>query len=138
MANDVNREYGPHRRPMGEARSVFSSPATGRRQGAAVAGHARGAQRRFVDSAHRCSLARFARSLSALPNLSSTLSTVATLRAAHALAAETGRGFTRSREARSERSVHRCQLQFGEKGALVSALQNAGKAAKSWQLQTAM
>jgi transposase len=115
MQSSVNREYGPHRRPMGEARSVFSSPATGRWQGATVAGHARGAERRFVDSTHRRSLARFARSLSALPNLSSTLSAVATLRAAHALAAETGRGLTRPRQARSQRSVHRRQLQRREK-----------------------
>jgi transposase len=115
MQTSVNREYGSHRRPMGEARFVFSSPATGRRQGATVAGHARGVKRRFVDSTHWRSLARSARSLSALPNLSSAIPAVAALRAAHPFAAETGRGLTRPWQARSQRSVHRRQLQLGEK-----------------------
>src|ERR1700735_3464867 len=49
------------------------------------------------------------------PNLSSTLPTVAAFRAAHPFTAETGRRLTRPREARSERILHRRQLQFGEK-----------------------
>src|SRR5271170_2060559 len=130
MQSSVNREYGPHRRPMGRPRSVFSSQATGRWEGETVAGHARSAERRFVDSTHRRSLARSARSLSALPNMSSTLSTVATLRAAHALAAETGRGFTRPRQTRSERIVHRRQLQFGEKGGSGVGPTKRGKGSK--------
>ena len=115
MQTSVNREHGPHRRPMGRARSVVSSQTAGRWLGPTVAGHSRGVERSFVDSTHRPSLARSSRSLSALPNLSSTLSAVATLRPVHALAAETGRRLTRPRQARSERSVHRRQLQFGEK-----------------------
>jgi transposase len=40
---------------------------------------------------------------------------VAAFRAAHPFTAETGRGLTRPGEARSERILHRRQLQFGEK-----------------------
>ena len=130
MQTSVNREYGPHRRPMGGARSVVSSQATGRWPGATVAGHARGVERRFVDSAHWRSLARSARSLFALPNLSSTLPTVAALRTAHALAAETGRGLTRPRQARFERSVHRRQLQRREKGGSRVGPTKRGKGSK--------
>ena len=101
-----------------------------RRSWPTVAGYARSAERRFVDSAHRRSLARSARSLSALPNLSSTFSAVAALRAPLALAAETGRGLTRSRKARSERSVHRRQLQFGEKGGSAVGPTKRGKGSK--------
>jgi transposase len=130
MANRVNRRHGPHRRPMGGARSVVSSQTAGRWPGPAVAGHARGAQRRVVDSTHRCSLARPASSLSALSNLSSTFPAVGAFRAAHALAAETGRRFTRPRKARSERIVHRRQLQFGEKGGSGVGPTKRGKGSK--------
>src|SRR5579863_808887 len=130
MQTSVNREYGSHRRPMGGTRSLISSQATGRWQGATLAEHARGAERRFVDSTHGRSLARFARSLSALPNLSSTFSTVAALRPVHALAAKTGRGLTRPRQTRSERSVHRRQLQFGEKGGSSVGPTKRGKGSK--------
>ena len=130
MQTSVNREYGPHRRPMGGARSAASSPTAGRWPGATVAGDARRVERSFVDSTHRRSLARSARSLSALPNLSSTLPAVAALRAAHARAAETGRGLTRPRQTRSERSVHRRQLQFGEKGGSSVGPTKRGKGSK--------
>ena len=107
--------HGPHRRPVGVSGTAVSSQTTERWAGPTVARHARGIERRVVGLTHRGSLARSASSLSALSNLSSTLPTVATLRAVHAFAANTGRRFTRSREARSERSFHRRQLQFGEK-----------------------
>jgi len=80
-----------------------------------VARHPCGDERRVVGLTHGCSLARSASSLSALSNLSSTLPTVAAFRAAHPFTAETGRRLTRPREARSERILHRRQLQFGEK-----------------------
>src|SRR5271156_6065731 len=115
---------------MGGARSVVSSQAAGRWPGPAVARHARGAQRRVVDFAHRRSLARPASSLSALANLSSAFPAVGALRHAHALAAETGRRLTRSRKARSERIVHRRQLQFGEKGGSGVGPTKRGKGSK--------
>jgi transposase len=130
MANDVNRRHGPHRRPVSGARPVVASQTVGRWPGPAVAGHARGVQRRAVDSAYRRSLARSAQSLSALANLSSTLSAVAALRAAHGLVAETGRGLRRPRQARSERSVHRRQLQLGEKGGSGVGPTKRGKGSK--------
>ena len=138
MANGVNREHGHDRRPVGGSRTVVSSQTTSRWARATVAGHARGIERCILGVAHRRSLARSPVSLSALSDLSSALPILAAQRVADALAAKTGRRFTRPREARSERILHRCQLQRGEKGAVVSALQNAAKAAKSWQSQTAM
>ena len=80
-----------------------------------MAGHARGFERRVLGIAHGRSLARSAASLSTLPNLSSTVPILATQRAADPFAAKTGRGLTRPRKARSERILHRRQLQFGEK-----------------------
>lgn len=115
---------------MGETRALVSSTATSRRQGATVAEHARGTEWRAVDSTHRRCLARFARSLSALPNLSSAFPTVGAFWAAHPLAAETGRGLTRSRETRSERSVHRRQLQQREKGGSAVGPTKRGKGSK--------
>jgi len=115
MADGVNREHGPYRRPMGGSRAVVSSQATGRWARATVAGHTRGAERSLLGSTHGGSLARFAFSLSSLPDLSSTLPTLAAQRVADALAAKTGRRLTRPRKARSERIVHRRQLQRREK-----------------------
>jgi len=100
---------------MGGARSTVSSAATVRWARATLARHALRGQRGTLDLAHRRSLARSAESLSALSDLSSPLPTVAALGTAHSVAAETGRRFTRPRETRSERILHRRQLQFGEK-----------------------
>ncbi len=107
-------------------------------RGRFVAKHACGTERSLLGSTHGCSLARPAVSLSALSDLPSALPTMAAQWTADTPAAKPGRGLTRPREARSERILHRRQLQWREKGALVSALQSAAKAAKSWQSQTAM
>lgn len=115
---------------MGVARAAVSSPTSGGRTGAAVAGYSRGAEWRFLGLAHRRSLARSATSLSSLSNLSSPLSTVAALGAAHQTTAETGRRFARSREAGSERSLRRCQLQFGEKRGSAVGPTRRGKGSK--------
>ena len=115
MKNGVNPMHGSHRRPMGGARTAVSSRASGGWTGSTVARHSVCAQRRSLGFTHRRSLARSAVSLSALPNLSSTLPTLAALRIVGTTTAEVGRGLTRSRETRSERSLHRRQLQFGEK-----------------------
>ena len=107
--------HGPHRRPVGVSGTAVSSQAAERWARPTVARYACGVERGVVGVTHGCSLARSASSLSALSDLSSPLPTVAALRAAHQTAAETGRRLTRPREARSERSVHRRHLQFGEK-----------------------
>src|SRR5580658_4776292 len=115
MGNRVNQMHGPHRRPVGVSGTAVSSPATGRWARPTVARHACGVERRVLDFTHRCSLARSAGSLSALSNLSSPLPTVAAFRAAHSFATETSRRLTRPRQAGPARSLHRRQLQFGEK-----------------------
>src|ERR1700746_317741 len=115
MAIGVNREHGPYRRPVGGSRAVVSSQTTGRWTRATVAGHSRGAERSFLGSTHGCSLARFAVALSSLSDLSSALPILAAQRVADTLAAKTGRRLTRPREARSERILHRRQLQRRKK-----------------------
>src|SRR6266849_4065317 len=130
MANRVNREHGPHRRPVGVARTVVPSQATGGWARSAVARYASGAEWGILGFTHRRSLARSAASLSFLSNLSSPLPTVAALRVAHPAAPETGGRLTRSRETRSERIVHRCQLQFGEKGRSAVGPTRRGKGSK--------
>ena len=95
-----------------------------------MAGYARGAERCILGLTHWRSLARSAASLSSLSDLSSPLSTMAALRAAHATAAETGGGFTRPREAGSQRIVHRRQFQFGEKGGSAVGPTRRGKGSK--------
>src|SRR3989454_8545299 len=130
MRNRVNRMYGPHQRPVGVSRTAVPSKAAGRWARPTVARHACGVERRVVGLTHGCSLARSASSLSALSDLSSTLPTVAAFRAAHTFAAETGRRLTRPREARSERILHRRQLQFGEKGGSGVGPTKRGKGSK--------
>src|SRR6266852_8366345 len=115
MTNGVNREHGPYRRPVGGSRTVVSSQTASRWARATVAGHSRGAERSLLGSTHGCSLARFAVSLSVLSDLSSALPTLAAQRVVDSPAAKIGRGLTRPREARSERILHRRQLQRGEK-----------------------
>ena len=107
--------HGPHRRPVGVSGTAVPSQAAEGWARPTVARHACGVERRVVGVTHGGSLARSTSSLSALSNLSSTLPTVAALGAVRAFAANSGRRLTRPREARSERSLHRRQLQFGEK-----------------------
>src|SRR5260370_27139628 len=115
MANGVNREHGPYRRPMGGSRTVVSSQTTSRWARATVARHACGTERSLLGATHGCSLARPAVSLSVLSNMSSALPTLAAQWASDAPAAKTGRGLTGPREARSERILHRRQFQRREK-----------------------
>src|SRR5881398_3101113 len=131
MVNDVNQEHGPHRRPMGVARTVVSSQTSKGWAGPTVAGYASGAQRCLLGFAHRRSLARSAPSLSSLSDLSSPLPAVAALGVAHPTAPETGRRLTRPREAGFEQSFIDASFSSAKKGALLSALLAAAKAAKS-------
>src|SRR5467141_3702444 len=130
MRNRVNRMYGPHRRPVGVSRTAVPSKAAGRWARPTVARHACGVERRVVGLTHGCSLARSASSLSALSDLSSPLPTVAAFRAAHTFAPETGGRLTRPGKAGSERIVHRCQLQFGEKRGSAVGPTRRGKGSK--------
>ena len=130
MTNSVNPEHGPHRRPVGGARTTVSSKAPGGWARSTVAGYASGAERRLLGATHRRSLARFASSVSSLPDLSSPFPAVAALRAAHAVAAEVGRRLARSREAGFERIVHRRQFQFGEKRGSAIGPTRRGKGSK--------
>ena len=115
MVNGVNREYGHYRRPVGGSRTVVSSKATGRWTREAVAGHACGFEQCILGVAHWCSLARSPVSLSALSNLSSTIPILAAQRVTNTIAGKTCRGLTRPRKARSQRILHRRQLQRREK-----------------------
>ncbi len=130
MVNDVNQEHGPHRCPVGGARTTVSSETPGRSARPAVARYASGVARCLLGFAHRRSLARSAPSLSSLSDLSSPLPAVAALRAAHTTAPETGGGLARPRQARSERVLHRRQLQFGEKRGSAVGPTRRGKGSK--------
>src|ERR1035437_960528 len=138
MRNRVNQMHGPHRRPVGVSGTAVSSQAAERWAAPAVARHACGVERCVVGSTHGCSLARSAPSLSALSNLPSTPPTVAALRAVHAFTANTGRRSTRPGKLDLSEAFLDASFSSAKKGARVSALQNAAKAAKSWPSQTAM
>ena len=130
MWNSVNREHGPHRHPVGGARSTVPAAAAVRWAWATLARHARRAQRGTLDLAHGRSLARSAESLSTLSDLSSPFSALAAFWAAIAIAAKTCRGLTRPRQARSKRSLCRRQLQLGEKRGSAIGPTRRGKGSK--------
>src|SRR6266436_1782331 len=130
MANGVNQGHGSHRRPVGGARTTVSSETPGRWARSTVARYASGAERCFLGFAHRRSLARSAASLPSLPNLSSPLPAMAAVRVAHPTAPETGRRLTRPWEVGFERILHRCHLQFGEKGGSAVGPTRRGKGSK--------
>ncbi len=69
-------------------------------------------------------------SLSTLSNLPSPLSAVAARGAVRAIAANTRRRLARPRQTRSERSLHRRQLQFGEKRGSAVGPTRRGKGSK--------
>ena len=91
-------------------------------------------ERSFVDSYAPALPGTIARSLSALPNLSSTLPAVAALRGCSLYVLQKLAEDLRDRGKLdlSEAFID-ASFSSAKKGALVSALQNAGKAAKSWQ-----
>jgi transposase len=115
---------------MGGAQSAVSSAATVRWTRSTLARHTRGSQRGALDLAHGCSLARSIESLSALADLSSSFSALAAFWSAVEITPETRRRFTRPRQARSERSVCRRQLQLGEKRGSAIGPTRRGKGSK--------
>jgi len=130
MQTSVNPEHGSHRRPVGGAGATVSSAMSGRWARSTVARYARSAQRCSVGLTHGRSLARSASTLSSLPDLSSPFPAVAALGVAHRTVAETGRRLTRPWEVGSERSVHRRELQFGEKRGAAVGPTRRGKGSK--------
>ena len=130
MWNGVNREHGPYRRPMGSARSAVPSAAAVRWTRPTLARHTRCSQWGALDLAHGRPLARSTESLSALSDLSSPFSALAAFRSAVEITPETRRGLTRPRQARSERSVCRRQLQLGEKRGSAIGPTRRGKGSK--------
>src|SRR3974377_527191 len=130
MWNGVNGEHGPYQRPVGGARSAVPSAAAVRWTRPTLARHTRCSQWGALDLAHGRSLARSTESLSALSDLSSPFSALAAFRSAVEITPETRRGLTRPRQARSERSVCRRQLQLGEKRGSAIGPTRRGKGSK--------
>ena len=138
MANGVNREYGHYRRPVGGSRTVVSSEATGRWTREALAGHACGFERGILGVTHRRSLARSPVSLSALSNLSSTIQSWQRSGLLIRLLQKLAEDLRDRGKLDLSESFIDASFSGAKKGALVSALQSAAKAAKSWQSRTAM
>jgi hypothetical protein len=115
---------------MGDPRAAVSSSPTRRWTWPATEGHARRFERSPVGASHRRPVARPARSISAVPNMSSPLSSLATQRPVTPRLTTTGRRPARSRETRSQRGVHRCQLQLGEKRGSAVGPTRRGKGSK--------
>ena len=115
---------------MGDPRATVSSPPTPRRTRPASEGGARGLERRPVGAADRRPVARSPAALSAVPNVSSSVSTMAAQRSAAAHSPTTGGRSPGSREARSQRGLHRRQLQLGEKRGSAVGPTRRGKGSK--------
>src|SRR5579862_4401164 len=115
---------------MGGAQSAVPSAAAVRWTRPTLARHTRCSQRGALDLAHGRSLARSTESLSALSDLPSPFSALAAFRSAVEITPETHRGLTRPRQARSERSVCRRQLQLGEKRGSAIGPTRRGKGSK--------
>ena len=130
MQTSVNPRHGPHRRPVGGVGTTVSSETPGRWARSAVARYARGAQRGLLGFTHGRSLARSASSLSSLADRSSPFPAVAALRTAQRIAAETGGGSARPWPPGFERSIYRCELQFGEKRGAAVGPTRRGKGSK--------
>src|ERR1700686_107776 len=130
MQTSVNREHGPDRGAVEEAQAAAYSKTTPRRSRSALARYASRAEWRSVGLAHRCSLARSARPLSALPNLPSPLSAVAARWHPDRVVARPRRGFASARQTGSVGNFHRRQLQFGEKRGAAIGPTRRGKGSK--------
>src|ERR1700675_864512 len=115
---------------MGDPRTDVPAAPTSRWPRAAVAGHTGRGERRAVGAPHGSALARSATAVSAVPNVSSTLSSVAAHRRAPAVAHALGGGPPRSRQTRSQRGLHRRQLQLGEKRGSAIGPTRRGKGSK--------
>src|SRR6266481_548448 len=130
MQTSVNQGHGPHRGAVASPQALTHSQATFRRSWSALARYASGAERDSLGFAHRCSLARPTRPLSALSNLPSPLSAVATRRHADSAVARAGRRPASTWQAGSVGDLYRRQLQLGEKGGAAVGPTRRGKGSK--------
>src|SRR5919109_4318023 len=130
MKTRVNQEHGLDRGAVASTQALAHSQATSRWSWSALARCAGRAERNPLGFAHRCSLARSARPLSTLPNLPSTLSTVAARRHPDTIVARAGRRLAGAWQTRSFRNVHRRQLQLGEKRGAAVGPTRRGKGSK--------
>src|SRR2546428_253590 len=121
--------HGPHRRPMGGF-AAFPSPETSSEARATMARCPRRVQRDSLGAAHRRSLARSARPLSALSNLPSPLPAVAARRDLDATLARPRRRPAGPRQTGFVGDLHRRQLQFGEKRGTAVGPTRRGKGSK--------
>src|SRR5258707_14195677 len=122
MQTSVNQGHGPDRGAVASPQALAHSQATSRRSWSALARCASRAERNSLGSAHRCSLARSARPLSALPILPSALAAVAARGHFDAPVARAVRTSAGARQTRSVRNVHHRQLQLGETGSAAMGL----------------
>ena len=139
MRNRVNQMHGPYRRPVGDARTAVSSEAADRWARPAVARHACGAERCVLGFAHGRSLARSARlairPIKPVIDASNSGSAPGCSTRLLQTLAEDLRD--RGKLDLSESFID-ASFSSAKKGALLSALLDAAKAAKSWRSQTAM
>src|SRR6267143_934063 len=121
--------HGPHRRPMGGF-AAFPSPEISSEARATLARCPRRVQRDSLGAAHRRSLARSARPLSALSNLPSPLPAVAARRDLDATLARPRRRPAGPRQTGFVGDLHRRQLQFCEKRGTAVGPTRRGKGSK--------
>src|SRR2546426_490665 len=121
--------HGPHRRPMGGF-AAFPSPETSSEARATMARCPRRVQRNSLGAAHRRSLARSARPLSALSNLPSPLPAVAARRDPDETLARPRRRPAGPQQTGFVGDLHRRQLQFGEKRGTAVGPTRRGKGSK--------
>src|SRR6266850_7890750 len=115
---------------MADPRTDLSPASPARWSRSPVAGDARGGERRAVDPPHRGPVARPAGAVSAVSNVSSAFSSVAAHRTTPTVAAPARRGSARSRQTGPDRSLHRRQLQLGEKRGSAIGPTRRGKGSK--------
>src|SRR5260370_16377664 len=128
--------HGPHRRPMGGF-AAFPSPETSSEARATLARCPRRVQRDSLGAAHRRSLARSARPLSALSNLPSPLPAVAARRDIDATLARPRRRPAGARQTGFVGDLPRRQLQFAEKRGTPAGPTPPAKAIKITPITTA-
>ena len=115
---------------MDRPRTAVSASSATRWSWAAVGRHARRVERRAVGAAHRCAVARSAGAVSVLSNLPSAVPTLATDGGPRTRPAGTRGRSPRPRQTRSVGSLHRRQLQLGEKRGSAIGPTRRGKGSK--------
>jgi transposase len=115
---------------MDDPRAGVPTTSPSRWTRSAVGRDARRLEWRALGAAHRRTMARPALAISTIPDVSSTISTVATHGRARASAPRPRRGSARPRQTRSVGSLHRRQLQLGEKRGSAVGPTRRGKGSK--------